>query len=240
VSYIKKSSRSIARGPQQPVGGLWDVVTAITKSPIDLLWGSGSCKPSDTLTKYRANMSALESSWKPTGLYTWNDLADMTAAVLQLTSQASSMAVSFFAGSSTPDAKSRVRAAAAKYNAVAEQAIGYTTTWQAAKAQGVPISAPGFRQWVVDILNAALVLMRTVELEVCQSPWWVATLAVIGEFFNNVIEVAKRIAGVLQKVGEAVIKAVERTGGLLAFLTSYGPYLAIGGGALYLWSKTRK
>ena len=224
-------------GQTVPLAGLLDALFA---SPIDLWSSAAGCPLSAPMLALQVNTAALDASWKPTGVYTWNDLADMTAAVAQLSSQASSMATNFFAGSSTPDAKDKVRAAAAKYNAVAQQAGSYVQTWQQAKAQNVPVAAPGFRQWVIDDLKAALELLRTIEVAQCNSPWWVATLAAVGVFFNAVIETAKKINGVLQKVGQAVIKATERSADLLAFLISYGPYIAIGGGALYLWSKTRK
>lgn len=203
--------------------------------------GGDSCPQSGTITQMQQKLDELTATWQPTGYYTWQEMADLVDATVKLAGQASTMATQFYSGTSTPSAKDRVRAAYTAYNSVAERAMtDYLPAWKDAKAKGQVIDAPGFRQWVLDDLAAAIKLMRTVELEVCNTPWLVGVLVGISKVFIGVTDIAKRIGNVVLSIGENAVKAVERGGAIVGFLISIAPYAGIGLGAYLLYQKYGK
>lgn len=218
-----------------------DFASTLQQAQSAITGGSAvTCPPSSTYKTMVARGEELERTWNPTGYYDWRGMADVIAATVQLAGQASSAAVAFFSGNSTPSAKDRVRRALDRYNDIAKQSVDYTAAWQAAKSQNLPVAAPGFKKWVIDDLQAAAELFRTVEIEVCNQPWWITAAVSFSSFFVNVVSIAKRVTGVVIKVGEAALKAVERTGGLLAFAIPLLPFAAVGVGAYLLYRHTKK
>jgi hypothetical protein len=198
------------------------------------------CPPSANHRSMLAQADALERTWNPTGVYTWQDMSNVVAATVQLAGQASSAAIRFFSGDSLPSAKDKVRAASNSYNAIARHALDYTVAWQTAKAAGKPVSAPGFKRWVIEDLRAAAELFRAVEIAVCTQPWWLSAAVSISRAFVTVVDVAKRVGGAVLTVAEGAVKAVERTGSIVGFLLSWGPYLALGVGGYLVYKKVRK
>lgn len=199
-----------------------------------------ACPPGSSYVAMMARADELERTWNPTGYYTWSDMAAVIDATVRMSAQASSAAQTFFAGDSTPSAKDAVRAAMNAYFAVAKQANDYTLAWKAARDQGRPVAAPGFKRWVVDDLRAAAKLFRAIEVAACTAPWWVGAAASYGRFFNGVIDVAKRIAGIVEKLASNALKAAESTGDIISFLLKWGPYLALGVGGMYAYRKIKK
>jgi hypothetical protein len=197
----------------------------------------GDCSVNTQLDVYA---NELERTWNPTGVYTWQDMSNVVAATVQLAGVASSAAIEFFKGNSTPEAKARVRAASNSYNAVSKLAIDYLIAWKAAREANKPVSAPGFKSWVLDDLRAAAKLFHVVELEACNKPWWVDSAVSISRAFINVVDTAKRVGRAVINVAEGAVKAVERTGDIVGFLLSWGPYLALGVGGYLVYKRVRK
>jgi hypothetical protein len=199
-----------------------------------------SCPQSSAYLSMVSRADELERTWNPTGVYTWQDMSNVLAATTGLASQASSAGVRFFEGDSLPSSKDKVRAASNKYFDRAKQANYYVEAWRAAKDANKPVSAPGFKRWVIDDLRAAAELFRAVEVAACTRPWWVGAAASYGRFFNGVIDVAKRIGGVIGKVAGGALDAAEKTGDIVAFLLKWGPFLALGVGGYVVYKKVRK
>jgi hypothetical protein len=187
-----------------------------------------------------ARADELERTWNPTGYYGWQDMSNVVNATRQLAGHASSAAITFFSGSSLPSARDKVRAAADHYNSIAKRSLDYIAAWQSARVANKPVAAPGFKRWVIDDLRAAAELFRAVEVAACMQPWWVGAAAAYGKFFNTVIDVAKRVGGIILKVGEAAIDAAEKTGDIAAFLIKWAPFLALGVGGYLVYMKVRK
>lgn len=202
--------------------------------------GGSQCPPSSAYTQMLQKANELDASWNPTGLYTWQDMADVVDAVVKLAGQASSAAIQFYSGNSTPGAKDRVRAAYESYNKIAAQAVNYVESWKQAKAAGKPIAAPGFKRWVIDDLKAAAALIRAIDVEACNAPWWLNTVVSISGFFIGVTNVARRVVGVALKVGEGALVAVERSGDILSFVLKIAPFAAVGIGGLLLYRKLKR
>jgi hypothetical protein len=198
------------------------------------------CPESATYQGLLARADELERTWNPTGYYTWNDMSDVIAATIKLSGQASSAAITFNSGNSTPSAKDRVNDARDNYWAVAKRANDYTEAWQTARATGKPIAAPGFKQWVVDDLRAAAGLFRAIEVSACQAPWWLGAAVSFSSFFVDVVNVAKRVLGIVLKLGEAAIKAGETTADILAFLLPKLPYIALAVGGYLAYKAIKK
>jgi hypothetical protein len=232
------SSLSRYRAPVvSPIGDIWDWFggEAAMQAEFDK-----ACPPSSAYKTMLSTVADLEATWHPTGVYTWEQMAEVVAAAVQLAGQASSAAITFFSSSSTPSAKDVVRKAADRYNLVAKQALDYVEAWKGAKAAGKPVEAPGFKKWVIDDLRAAAELMRTIEIQVCGAPWWLGTVTAIAGGFISVANVAKRAVGVALKVGEAALKAVERTGSVVAFLLKWSPFIALGVGGFLVYRHVKK
>lgn len=215
------------------IGGLFDPIDI--ESQIEK-----QCPESATYRGLVARADELNRTWNPTGYYTWSDMSDVIAATVKLAGQASSAAIKFFSGSSLPSAKDRVRDAADNYNAVAKRANDYVEAWKVARAANKPVAAPGFKSWVVDDLKAAAELFRAVEVSVCTTPWWVSAAVSFSSVFIDVVNIAKRVGGAVLKVGEAAVKAVEKTGDIMAFLLPKLPYIALGIGGYFAYKAIKK
>jgi hypothetical protein len=209
--------------------------------PIDLPFVTNAlCPPSAAYKSMLAQADALERTWNPTGVYTWQDMSNVVAATVGLAKLASDAGVRFFSGNSMPSARDKVRDAADHYNSIAKRSLDYTEAWKTAKAAGKPVSAPGFKRWVIDDLRAAAELFRAVEVAVCKEPWWLSSAVAISGAFISVVDVAKRVVGAVLTVAEGAVKAAERTGDIVGFLLSWGPYLALGVGGYLVYKKVRK
>lgn len=200
---------------------------------------NNACPISAGIKTMQAKVVEL-GAWQSTGIYTWQEMADITAEVVRLASAASSAATMFFSGPSTPAGRDAVRRAADKYNEIARQVHSYMESYQAARAQNVVVSAPGFRQWLIDDLKAAIDLFRTVELAVCTQPWWVASSVAIAAVFIDIANTAKRIGKTVLKLGEAAVDAAESASGIMAFLIRVAPYAALGVGGYVAYQYVKK
>lgn len=184
-----------------------------------------------------ARIDELERTWNPTGFYKPDDMFDVLAAVVALGGQASSAATSFFAGNSSPRSKSEVRKAFDGYWAVAKRAIDYTEASRAAKAANKPIAAPGFKRWVIDDMRAAATLLRTLENAECFDSVVVSGVVSIAKACIAVADTAKRAGKTALAVAGGVVKMVERTGDIAAFLLKWTPYIALGVGGYIAYNK---
>lgn len=173
------------------------------------------CPPSATTQQMKARTDELEATWEPTGYYSWQEMSNLLAAAVEMSSHASSAAVNAFQESPSDI----LRQATAEYVDVVRKANeDYQPAWKRAQATNTPISAPGFKRWVIDLLRSAHKLMRVSEISVCLKPWWLGAVQTFMYYFNKVADIAKSIGHIVVAAGSAVVSAVEGVFSLIPFV----------------------
>lgn len=193
-----------------------------------------ACPASAATNGLKAKAEELDRTWQPTGFYTWQQMADLVAAAVEMSGKASSMAIDAYQYGKNDI----LRKAAEEYNAIARRANeDYVPAWRAAKTANAPVNAPGFKRWIVDLLKAAHKLARVSEIAVCTAPWWHGILSTFMYYFNKVVDLAKSIAGVVVAAGVAVVNAVESAINLWPIVKWGGIAIGVIFGSVFLWNK---
>lgn len=195
---------------------------------------TAACPASAASNQMQARTEELDKNWHPTGYYTWQEMADLLAAAVEMSSKASTAAIQALEDNPT----SFLRDAINEYVQVSRKAHDdYEPIWQRARATNSPISAPGFKRWVLDLLRSSRKLMRMAEVSVCLKPWWLGAVQGYMYYFNKVVDIAMTIGKVIVKAGEAIVDAADTVFGLFPVI-KWG---AIGVGGLFLavfvWNK---
>lgn len=193
-----------------------------------------ACPAGSATQQMKARTEELRATWEPTGFYSWQQMADLVAAAVELSSKASSMALQAF----QQNPNDILRKASDDYMNVAKRAReDYAPAWQAAKAANAPINAPGFKRWVIELLEEAHKLARISEISVCTAPWWYGALTTFMYYFDKVVDLAKTIGGIVVAVGQTVVDAVESAFNLWPIVKWGGLALGVIFGGVYLWNK---
>lgn len=152
-------------------------------------------------------ISSLKSSWTTTGFYT----PEQVLAILQEGYKIGSAANdSVRAAPLSVDDARRVKDQALKgvWDKIAAGDKYKVAAAEAMKAGAKIVSAPGLRDWFIDMLDAArFSLIQAAYLE-CQMPWLATAVIKFQGLFNVAAGVVTKIVGVVAKVGETVIDVV--------------------------------
>lgn len=193
-----------------------------------------ACPASAATNQMLARIDELQASWQPTGYYTWQDMSNLLAAAVEMSSKASSMAVQAF----SQNPSDILRRASDEYMQIVRKANeDYQPAWQRARTANAPVNAPGFKTWVIDLLKAAHKLARVSEISVCTAPWWLGVVQGYMYYFNKVVDIAKTIGHVLVKAGEVVVDAAEGLFSLWPVLKWGGLAVGVIFGGVYLWNR---
>ena len=98
------------------------------------------------------------------------------------------------------------------------------------------INAPGLKDWVIASMRAISDAYVTATVLQCRQSWLEKWLDRAYRGMSAIGAVATRLVGVVVKVGENVIKAVDTGFGIVATLVKYAPYAAVGVGAYLLYN----
>lgn len=232
LDTILGSSALLPPGVSQygAVGQMWNAI-----------WGSASvdqkkcldqANASPQVAKIDAATAELAKTWNIAGRIT---VADMTNMAAWVGAQNISAQVALVGAPRASSDGQTVIAMA--MNALARN-NERVKTWNAAiasaTAQGVRvIEAPTFKK---DVLNALVNISQayvTTAVMYCNITW----LDRAGAAVDEGVARARQIADVALALAEKVIKVAGATFDLAAWLGTYGPWAAVGLGALYLWSK---
>lgn len=162
-----------------------------------------ACPTSAKTQEMLALADDLDRTWQPTGYYTWQEMADLTAAITNVSSQASSMAIEAFKGGQN----AALSKAVSNYTSVSSLVQYYVEKWKEAKAANALVSAPGFKAWCVSLLKAAGALMRAAEQAACDRPGWADYAVGLVNASYTVVNVAKGVGRAVASVGSAVVDA---------------------------------
>lgn len=180
-----------------------------------------------------AQIDDLERTWKPTGYYTWREMADLTASIAALSGKASSLAIKTFEGGES-DA---LRKAAAEYSSVSGLVLYYVDAWKKAQVANTLVNAPGFKDWAIKDLRAAHKLMRIAEIQACNRPWWADYAVGYVQASYGVIGVAKSIGSAVVSAGEAVIDASKAVVGFWPVIKWVGLGVGLLFASVYAYNK---
>lgn len=197
-----------------------------------------------------AKTNDVAANWNPPDTYTSDQIRSVTSAMGTLIQQAQSAVTQ---ASAQPNAnQTDLMNATNDLLNHAGQAQQYNDAANSADAQGngTVVSAPNFKQWVVNAMNSSSNAMVTAYVVGCTTPWWVSVFAGFETAFDVVWGLVKSIVGAAVAVGGAVVSAAEGaatavkwSGKILGFLVSWWPVIGLallGGGAYLIYRHRHK
>ena len=245
MSYVR--SRALARRRRRtitrsPLSGFFDEVWAgLTGGPSAAV--NVALQP--TLCSAQADMDAqplgqqaddLAANWSPTGFYAPDDVLALVSSHTQALGQGYGALEQAAGTGATLDQQDLLSTATSGLDQVGKQALDFIAAAQQAKSQGMYVNAPGLKQWAVDSVRATQGAVRAASYMSCSESWWQSTLVTIGGAVSAFVAACKAIGGVVatlaQKAGSVVAGAFD----LVTWIETYGPWVAAGLAAVYLYS----
>ena len=244
MSYARKTRRTATRYrnvrghraaigvTSTPMGSWWDDLFApVTDSlpdadqqDIDACQAKAATVTTDIDNKVRD----LAANWRPSGFYNASDMTKMIGVIQPMIDQARSMIAQSMAEADNDSASSQLQNALDELNRHAAQIPNYQAA--VAQANGLPINAPGFKDFVTRTMNSASEAIEAAVVISCIKPWLASAMDALGSAASAVWAAAKLIVGAVVSVAGGALKAVEETGDLL----KYAPYAALAIGAYIL------
>src|SRR3972149_1808169 len=102
-----------------------------------------ACPASASTNAVAAQADELDRSWRPTGFYSADEMREMVGTIMDASNAQHNAVMTARASFDI----SPLRDAEEAYNAIGKRVVDYTEVWKRARASGVIIDAPGFRQW---------------------------------------------------------------------------------------------
>jgi len=179
-----------------------------------------------------AKTADVAANWNPPDTFTSDQIRTVVSAVQTLTTQAYT-AVQQAAALPNLNQTDLLNATDDLANH-GQQAIDYLNAANSADASGTVVSAPSFKQWVINAMNSASNAMVVAYVVGCIEPWWVAALADFQTAFDILWGLVKSIVGAAVAVGKAAVNAVEGiatavnwTARILAWTAKWWPLLGL-------------
>lgn len=176
----------------------------------------------------------LAANWRPTGFYSASDMNKMLATLQPMIDQARSMLAQSAADADNSSATGQLANALDELNRHTAQIPNYQAA--AAQAASLPVSAPGFKDFVTKTMGSVSAAIEAAVTLSCLKPWLASVVDALGTAASAVWAAAKAITGAVLSVAGGAIKAVEETGGLL----KYAPYAALAVGAFILVTELKR
>jgi len=236
MSYVQKPRRVRTRsGRVVNLGGLWENLQAAKTQETTCI---NQANNSSTVKAIDAQIDQLLTGWRPTGYYKVADVQQLLDAI-ETEAQAAGVALKN-APRSTSDAEDQIAQAfddlMRKWQSPAQN---YRVAVAGAQKSGLAIDAPGLKDWVINSMRAISDAYVVVTVMECMQTWVEKWLSRAYNAMVAIGAVARKIIGVVIKIGEEVYHAAEKTGDFLKFLVTYGPYAALGVGAWVLFKKAK-
>ena len=226
MSYHPTSTTRMRRLPRRTRGGLGDFISNLNASleqtvEVQCL---NLANQSPQVAQIDAMTLDLAKNWKPTGFYAPSELATVTQQINGLITQARAAVGS--APQSTSDAQQVILQAVANLDKASANLALYTAAIATARANGTTaINAPGLKTWVTNSMVDISQAFTTAAVLDCRTTWLETALAI----FTTAYNILKRIAGLVVKAIDTVLKVADDVLGLYDVL-KWG---AIGVGAIY-------
>lgn len=122
-----------------------------------------------------------------------------------------------------------------------QNASDYITALNQAKTKNASVvSAPGFRDWVVDTWNAASLAVYALAYARCARPAVVVGVEALISLSNVFVAVVTKTAQVVVKAGDVVYQATTGALSLAGIVAKYGKFAALGVGVYWIAGKLRE
>lgn len=182
----------------------------------------------------------LGKNWNPTGFFRPTDIQTLLDSFAAEAEEAGKALAS--APNSTSDAESVKREAfndmLRRYR---DRSQAYVKAVAEARAAGASVvNAPALKSWVIASMRSISDAYVTATVLACRQTWIERWLDRAYRAMVKIGELAFRMIGVVVKVGESVIDAVDTAGDIAAFAIKYAPYAAAGLGAYLLYHFVKK
>jgi hypothetical protein len=227
MSYQLTRPRTLVRKRRRRGVGSWDDIVSIFDPP-DSTAESMQCldEANAKVAGLDARTSELAKTWKPTGFYTPDQIGTIISETLKITSAATSTLAT--APLSTNDAKAMKSQAIMDVQKKAQQSLNYTAAAVKARENGSNVvDAPGLKQWVLSTMNAASSALVTASVLECQMTWLANAIIKFQTIFDAAASVIKRVAGIVIKLGQVAVKAVEEGIDLVGMLLPVAKWGAV-------------
>jgi hypothetical protein len=196
-----------------------------------------NCVPNTS--SYQAKIDDLKQNWRPTGIYTPDDLDSIVGKVMGMINVQQNTALQFQTTYDTSYLDS-VRDQLIDFG---KQAIDYLAATRDARARGVAVKAPGLRVWVITAMETIVDGMKALGVAACGKPFWLDALGAYDSAIADVWGVAKAIGGVAIELAKDALIVIEQAFGFAAWLAKWAPLLfgsiVVGGVGygFYRWNK---
>lgn len=236
MTYMTRRHRTRARRKPSGMGGLFDLLTTST---IDLFTNSDCPEEADESVAGLDNtISDIERSWSPTGFYTPDEINKVVTTVLDQVAPVTSELERLMAEMTFSD---RVKGMFVDAQRKVGESVAFVNAGRDARSKGIRVvNAPGLKPWVIDALKANRNMARQMMLESCNRGAIQILVTRQAQAGMVVRSVVLAVGGAALRAGEAVVTVVGGIGSFLGTVVPLLPYLAIGGGALYLFKKMKE
>jgi len=158
------------------------------------------------------NRNDLVKNWKPSGLYTTQQIDAIINSTFQMLKSAIATvdkAMSEPLAQGDRDALQMVRTNAQLKMGGATEGMRWVTAKNEALAKGIElIDAPGLKRWITSSMMDASQCIVGVHYVLCKRPWFVGALQGFMAVFNACYAVARAIVGVAIDVAKAAGNAI--------------------------------
>lgn len=241
MSYHRSAHKGgqLVRQSRRSMGSWWDDLTGSVAGNITDPQDSAdiaACKAQGDAASadIDARQADLIRTWQPSGFYAASDITKMLGTIQPMIDSARSMLTQATADADNDSAVSQLKNAMDELDRHTAQIATYQAAAQS--AGGLPINAPGFKDFVVKTLGAASAAIDAAVTLSCLKPWFASAMEAIGRAAVAVWSAAKAIAGVLITAGATTLKVAEETLDIL----KYAPYAAAAVGAYILINELKR
>jgi len=233
---LNKKRRPVKRA----MGDFWQTVEDLIAPGPDAILSAASptCGlDAGSIDMWYAQIANVGTTWNPTDSYTLADYNSVVSQVMTMINVAAANMTSVASINNTDTLQQATSDLSTQY----AYGVNFQAQAAAAAQQGVTVmTAPQLKQWVIDSMSAALVGTVAAGAAACDSTTWQVWWAATTQGLQQTIAVVTAIAGVVAAAADKVMQVVGGAFSLISWLEQYGVYVALGIGAIWLYSSYEK
>lgn len=238
MTYLSNRRRRRVVRSRPPMGGVLDFLNDIL-NPLDSSVRKVNCVGEliVQLDPIDAKIAEIDRAWNPTGFFTADDITRVFDVVLSEVGSSLDRIVS----ANIDGLAKAVSGEIAALQSVASESSAFVDAVRKARASGIRvINAPGLKPWAMRTLKAARELTSATVLFACDQPEIRQQTLLFFQGLDKIGAVVRAIGNAALKAGEVAIDVVGGLGQFLGVVVKFLPHIALGAGALYLYTKFKK
>ena len=191
---------------------------------------------------FDAETIQLGKTWKPTGIYTVEDVRKLVGIAIDLMKPAWDAVTKALESEPLETQVDNLRQSIDDLSRRGQQAVAYLDAARKAKALGKPMNAPELKVWLLYTRNDTSSAMDAAFIATCVTPSLLDMVAMTWFAWGKTLyDTAVRIVGLAKELLVGAYDATKNTLDFLAWLARYGPPITVGALALWLfWSTHNK